>query len=331
MPSISGLPSQSPSVQKPYVTEVNDADDGSVEVVSTCRDGVDDTVVSETATFDYVLNVQEGSDLETVVQELEYELQTTLAQQYLTCADAADDEPFFVERIYSSPLDTVSSEASCQEDEIVESADLCFVVNGMYTAEIRYPARRRRRLSISNDQVFTEFNKTLTDFFNQEITLPSSSVDLKFRGIYNEENESRSSNNAGKIAGSVLGTFFFLLLLLLLLCCWCTRRKSATHKILEDEGHEAEDAIDLMSHAEEPVEERTKALLYEEDSTVAAAALPKFERNSTVDPDPFFVPVDDLPGEETVRRMQGSIEEDLGPGRIFSSSEEPTTSDTVVF
>lgn len=200
---------------------------------STCRPAIPSaatSVTNQVIAFDYVANVDPGSNITLAVSSISLRLQDELARQYLSC-HFPPGEDFYTHSINSLPGDVVSTTSSCSSSQVVGNSD-CYVVNGAFTAVIFYlpkssdsgsgsPSNRRLQdagttsTNITDPNVYQSFSQSLDDIFASGALQTAQVTGLQFEAVVNNASPgppSQQSANTGAIVGGIIGGLVLLIL-----------------------------------------------------------------------------------------------------------------------
>jgi len=138
----------------------------------------------------------------------------------------------------------------------------------------------RRKLSgstITDENVYNAFSKSLSDIFSSGILLDKTVLATRYRGITNApafEPQDKGSPNVGAIVGGVLGGLAALILIVLLIILVQKRRRSRPYQQQLDEGDARLDNVAVEAGEEGAIETKTGSkeevlIVHEEESEMS--------------------------------------------------------------
>jgi hypothetical protein len=277
---------------------------------------VDTTPVNEQLiAFDYILNVDFGSDLSLILPSLTGQIQDEVVADYLDCRYEEEAAPFYVYEQNSLPQDTPDS-SGCPTGNQDIGAD-CYVINAGFTSSIfTFAENRRLSENITDGDVLKSFSQSLENIFASGTLGGPNVISIQYLGITNDAvPKVPKEDNTGKIVGGVIGGL--CLIALIISAVVLGKRRERQHSQYREQLKAIEDIDAAIESDDEslngnPGQSKPFAVLEDDESYGSGFQIMPGTKRKQVPQEPtYFVPTDD---------MISTLNDDLGPSAYATQS-----------
>lgn len=307
--------------------------DGNREIEVICRPLVPSDaspVIDQIIRYEYILNVQNGTDMRILLADIEEDISDTLTQTFLDCRFELVRD-FYVHGTNSAPEDRIAS--GCLLEEQVPGAT-CYTIEGQLSAFLFYldsqgdeRMRQRRRLQqtetqIADENVANAFSSALESVFASPDFGPNV-LSATFTGITNQVPPPPSSprNKTPAIVAGVFGGLVGAAIIGYLVVIYAKRQTEDNDNQYYQEAMDAVDEeIDEITTLPPDLQPKPATIVNEEeeeedDIDVPIPKVPVIEEfEETESRAVEFIGTSDIPHTPTeTERMLEETKRELGP------------------